>query len=168
MPDPIDSVEWRASRDLRGNDYNPNYVLLPELNLLERSILKTGWTAPVTILQDGTIVDGFHRWRLSLDSRRLRERYSERVPTVTIDATPEQAKAATVRLNRARGTHVAMRMSQLVRQLLEDGLDSQEIAAELGMEPNEVETLSQDSIYKARNLDQYRYSRSWIPIEKTK
>jgi ParB-like chromosome segregation protein Spo0J len=68
--DPISRIEWRDASSLNANEYNPNIVFTPELRLLERSILKTGWVQPVLITQDGTIIDGFHRHRLAQDSAK--------------------------------------------------------------------------------------------------
>ena len=65
MNDPLDNIQWLDAKSLEGNDYNPNAVFSPELKLLERSILATGWVQPVLISKDNIIIDGFHRWSLS-------------------------------------------------------------------------------------------------------
>ena len=61
MLDPINNIQWILASDLNGNDYNPNVVFTPELKLLERSLLKTGWVQPILISKDKIIIDGFHR-----------------------------------------------------------------------------------------------------------
>jgi hypothetical protein len=81
VKDPISNIEWRDASTLNANDYNPNVVFTPELRLLERSLLLTGWVQPVLVQRaELTIIDGFHRSRLAQDSERLRERYAGKVP----------------------------------------------------------------------------------------
>ncbi len=67
---PIDRVE--------GNDYNPNKVAPPEMKLLEVSIWEDGYTQPIVTYYDAErdmyiVVDGFHRWLILRDSKRIRE-----------------------------------------------------------------------------------------------
>ena len=78
MTDPIDKIEWRVANELNSNNYNPNVVFNKELKLLELSILKQGWIQPVLILEDGTIIDGFHRAKLAQDSKEIKEKYNLR------------------------------------------------------------------------------------------
>ncbi len=164
--DPIATIEWRTAEDLHANAWNPNVVFTMELRLLERSILMTGWVQPVLITKDGTIIDGFHRWMLSRESAQLKERYKGKVPCAVLDVSPAEAMLLTVRMNRAKGTHVAVRMSELVKKLVDEhGYDAQMIAAEIGATRDEVDLLYQDSIFEARNLKDYRYSRAWEPAE---
>src|SRR5690349_13809193 len=84
---PVSSVTWRNRDELKSNDYNPNRVAPPELELLIISILEDGWTQPIVTLSDGTIVDGFHRWTVSADPRLLKI-FGGMVPTVVVDADP--------------------------------------------------------------------------------
>ena len=44
---PIDHIQWVPSDTLDPNAWNPNRVHKPELRLLERSLLKTGWVQPL-------------------------------------------------------------------------------------------------------------------------
>ena len=67
MKQPIDKVQWIHRDKLKPNNYNPNMVAPPELRLLKISILEDGWTQPIVVNSDMTIVDGFHRWTLSKD-----------------------------------------------------------------------------------------------------
>lgn len=164
MNDPINRIEWREAASLNANDYNPNVVFSPELRLLERSILKTGWVQPILITEDGTIIDGFHRHRLAQDSAALRERYGGKVPCAVMDITRAQAMVLTVRMNRAKGSHVAVRMAEIVKTLIDEhGLDAQEVADELGATRDEVQLLYQDGVFKMKNIKDYRYSKAWVP-----
>ena len=56
---------------LQANGYNPNVVLKTELELLEFSVLKTGWIQPILVSRDYVIIDGFHRFRSVCDSLTL-------------------------------------------------------------------------------------------------
>lgn len=169
MTDPISSIEWRDAATLNANDYNPNVVFNAELRLLEKSILMTGWVQPVLIIPDGTIVDGFHRSMLSRDSKALRERYHGKVPCAVLDMTRPEAMLATIRMNRAKGTHVAVRMSEIVRELVDvHNISPEQIASEIGATADEIELLRQDGVFKMKNIAGYTYSRAWYPKEQAK
>lgn len=162
------NIDWRDAKTLDGNSWNPNCVFMPELRLLERSILLQGWLQPILINPRGIVIDGFHRWRLSLDSERIREKFAGKVPCVVMDVDDGHAMLLTVRMNRAKGTHVAMRMASLVRRLLDEfHFTPEQIAVELGATADEVALLSQENVFKARDLKNYAYSKAWYPIETT-
>lgn len=167
--EPLSNVEWRDAASLNGNDYNPNVVFTPELQLLERSILLTRWVQPVLITRDGTIIDGFHRTQLSIVSKALRERYDGRVPCAVLDVDRPTAMILTIRMNRAKGTHVAVKMSAIVHELLDVHFyDPQELMAEIGATKEEIEMLRQDGVFSAKKIPDHAYSKAWYPAEETK
>ncbi len=169
MNDPINTIEWRDAAVLNGNDYNPNVVFSPELRLLERSILLTGFVQPILITKDGTIIDGFHRVMLSRESEALRKRYAGKVPCAVLDVPRDKAMILTIRMNRAKGTHVAVRMSEIVRELIDvHHCDPQEVAIEIGATKDEIDLLYQDGVFKMKNIENYRWSKAWYPAEKAK
>lgn len=166
MRDPINEIQWLDATTLKANDYNPNVVFTPELRLLERSILETGWIQPVCINRDGIIIDGFHRWSLSKDSKALKERYGGKVPCAVLDIDRPAAMLMTVRINRAKGTHVAVRMSEMVRELIDvHHLEPEEVAKGIGATKDEVDLLYQEGVFKMKNIKDYRYSKAWYPVE---
>lgn len=166
MVDPVDRVVWRQAAELKANGWNPNVVLNNELRLLELSIFETGWIQPIIISKDDIVIDGFHRWRLSQDSKALREKYAGRVPCVILDLEPWEAMLLTVRINRAKGTHQAVRMSSLVKEVIDvHGVPPQIVADGIGATLAEVDLLYQDSLFKAKGLKDYKYSKAWIPEE---
>lgn len=59
---PLSSLQWVDRDQLKPNDYNPNKVNRENLKLLVQSILTNGWTLPIVVRPDYTIIDGFHRW----------------------------------------------------------------------------------------------------------
>ena len=167
--DPISRIEWRDAASLNGNDYNPNVCFSPEMSLLERSLLLTGWVQPILIAKDGTIIDGFHRTTLSRMSEALRKRYGGMVPCAVLDVTRDQAMILTIRMNRAKGSHVAVRMSKIVHELIDvHHLDPAEIAVEIGATKEEVDLLYQDDVFEAKKIASWEYSKAWYPIENGK
>lgn len=169
MGEPIDRIEWRPVDSLRGNDYNPNVTFNAELDLLERSILTYGWTTAILVNRDGTIIDGFHRARVAASSKALRERYAGKVPCSVIDVAVPEAMILTVAMNRARGTHVAGRMSDLVRRLIDEhGMDPDDLAKRIGGDRAEIDLLYQADLLKHRKIQSHEYSRAWVPEETTR
>jgi ParB-like chromosome segregation protein Spo0J len=125
------------------NDYNPNRVAVPELDLLERSIRKDGVTQPVVTSRDAeadryVVVDGFHRYLV------MKERFGlAQIPVTTIGWSTSERKAATVRHNQARGEHQTELMGALVESLVSQGVSDSDIAKRLGMEQEELLRLKQ-------------------------
>lgn len=62
---PLSSLQWINRELLKPNDYNPNKVNRENLKLLVQSILTNGWTLPIVVRPDYTIIDGFHRWTVA-------------------------------------------------------------------------------------------------------
>ena len=105
------------------NDYNPNKVAPPEMELLKHSIEEDGYTQPIVTYYDKEkdiyiVVDGFHRYRCAKEYFHLKQ-----IPIVTIDKDLENRMASTIRHNRARGTHQIIDMSHIVITLTQNRLD---------------------------------------------
>jgi ParB-like chromosome segregation protein Spo0J len=147
--EPVDCVRWVKAEMVTANDYNPNSVAPPEMRLLEHSISEDGYTQPIVSWErDGIseVVDGFHRHRVGKESPTVRERVHGYLPTVVINAGREDKgdrMAATIRHNRARGEHRVDSMAEIVVELKRRFWSDEKIAAELGMEPDEVLRLTQ-------------------------
>jgi ParB-like chromosome segregation protein Spo0J len=160
---PVSHVLWRHRDDLKPNDYNPNKVAPPELELLIVSILEDGFTQPIVVLPDMTIVDGFHRWTVSADERLLRK-YEGMVPVVVIDVDPVHRKMSTVRHNRARGTHAILPMAEIVRTMAAEGASKEAICKRLGMEDEEFDRLvdrAGNPVVAGRVAP--AFGRAWVP-----
>lgn len=167
FPDePISQVQWLDAGDLLANSWNPNIVMTQELKLLERSMLITGWVQPILCTPENLIIDGFHRTMLSRESAALKKRYGGKVPCAVLDIDRGQAMVMTIRMNRAKGSHVAVRMSEIVRELIDVlHYDPQEVAVEIGATADEVELLRQDGVFKMKSIDKHVYNRAWYPRE---
>lgn len=169
MEDPIDHIEWLPARELAANDYNPNTVFDAELRLLEFSILKTGWVQPILAAKDSReIIDGFHRWWLSQHSQQLLQRYGGLVPVALLDLTEPERMMLTVRINRAKGTHVAVKMADIIRRLVDvHEVPEKAIANGIGATLDEIRLLYQNDLWKRLDLDRHKYSRAWIPAQQS-
>jgi ParB-like chromosome segregation protein Spo0J len=147
--EPVDCVVWVKSEAIQANDYNPNSVAPPEMELLRLSISEDGYTQPiVTFLNDDNreVVDGFHRNRVGKECADIRARVRGYLPVVTINegrTDKGDRMAATVRHNRARGKHQIEKMSDIILELKRRNWSDQKIGAHLGMDPDEVLRLAQ-------------------------
>lgn len=169
--EPVDLVLWVPGGQVHANDYNPNSVAPPEMRLLALSIRADGYTQPVVAYheQNGAyeVVDGFHRHRVGKDVAEVRERVQGYLPLVAINEGrigKADRMAATIRHNRARGTHSVDGMSEIVVDLSRRKKTDEWIAENLGMERSEVLRLKQVSglaeLFADREL-----SRAWEPVE---
>jgi len=160
--DPISNVKWIEVEKLNANDYNPNVVLNKELKLLELSVLKNGWIQPILINNDNTIIDGFHRSYLSRNSKLLKEKYNGKVPCVVMELSEAERMLLTIRINRAKGNHVAFKMHEIVKALVDKHEVSMEYIQEsIGATKDEVELLYKDGVFDALNIKEHKYSRAW-------
>lgn len=162
---PIDAVTWQHVDELKANNYNPNRVAPPELELLKISIIEDGWTQPIVVASDGEIIDGYHRYLAAKTDIRVFRLTKGYVPTVVIapkDLSSQQM--STIRHNRARGTHVVLAMSKIVQSMIEtEHLPLKEICERLQMEPEEVARLAaRVGIPKSSIIDE-KWSREWVP-----
>lgn len=142
---PVSRVQWVPANLVRANDYNPNAVAAPEMDLLKRSIEADGFTQPIVVWQDGDgyeVIDGFHRHLVGKGMGM------SHLPVVVVnDASTERGDriASTIRHNRARGKHRIDSMSEIVVELSRRNWSDAKIAKELGMDPDEVLRLKQIS-----------------------
>lgn len=139
---PLSSLQWVDRNILRANDYNPNKVSEDNLQLLVQSILTNGWTLPIVVRPDYTIIDGFHRWTVS-GREPLLSKLGGKVPVVIVNHSSESEDIfGTITHNRARGTHLLEPMKAIVKRLIDEGKSVQEISKQLGMKPEEIFRLS--------------------------
>ncbi len=139
---PLSSLQWVDRDSVHANNWNPNRVSRENLALLVQSIITNGWTLPIVVRPDMTIIDGFHRWTVAGDEP-LRTRLGGKVPVVVVAHTEEAADMyGTITHNRARGTHLLEPMKAIVKKLIEEGKAINEISKQLGMRPEEVFRLS--------------------------
>jgi ParB-like chromosome segregation protein Spo0J len=167
--EPVDCVEWVPADRVAANDYNPNAVAPPEMELLALSIMADGYTQPIVAMAENgghVVIDGFHRHRVGKESPEVSERIKGYLPVVHIREDREDRGdriAATIRHNRARGKHQVVAMSDIVLELKRRNWSDQKIGKELGMDPDEVLRLAQITgiaeAFKDRD-----FSKAWEAI----
>lgn len=167
--EPVDCVLWVKNDSVKANDYNPNSVAPPEMELLRLSISNDGYTQPIVSMdnQDGTreVIDGFHRNRVGKECADIQSRVHGYLPVVTIRESQKGQNdrvASTIRHNRARGKHKVESMSDIVVDLKRRNWSDEKISKELGMDRDEVLRLTQISglIEMFQDKD---FSMAWEP-----
>ena len=149
--EPVDCVIWVKNTTIHANDYNPNSVAPPEMELLRLSIASDGYTQPiVSMLEDDMInrevIDGFHRNRVGKECDEIQRRVHGYLPVVTINEDRTKINdrvASTIRHNRARGKHKIESMSDIVIDLKKRNWSDEKISKNLGMDADEVLRLCQ-------------------------
>ena len=164
--EPVDFVKWVKNTDVKANDYNPNSVAPPEMELLRLSIASDGYTQPiVSWSQDDSyeVIDGFHRHRVGKECEDVQERVKGYLPLVQIKEDREGRNdriASTIRHNRARGKHGVDSMSEIVVELKRRNWSPKKIGKELGMDQDEVLRLVQITGLAEMFKDQ-EFSEAW-------
>lgn len=149
--EPVDLIQWVPADNVHSNNYNPNAVAPPEMELLRLSIMADGYTQPIVTNADDdgvgrTVIDGFHRNRVGKECADVAERVRGYLPVVQIksDRTDRGDQiASTIRHNRARGKHQVSAMADIVLELKRRNWSDKKIGTQLGMDPDEVLRLSQ-------------------------
>lgn len=149
--EPVDCVLWVKNDSVHANDYNPNSVAPPEMELLRLSISADGYTQPiVSMLEENgetrEVIDGFHRNRVGKECEEIQKRVHGYLPVVTINEDRTKLNdrvASTIRHNRARGKHKIESMSDIVIDLKKRNWSDEKISKNLGMDKDEVLRLCQ-------------------------
>lgn len=169
--EPVDCVLWVKNDSVFANDYNPNSVAPPEMELLKLSIQADGYTQPIVSMvnqQDDSkreVIDGFHRNRVGKECKEIQEKVHGYLPVVTIrsiQTDKADRMASTVRHNRARGKHSVTSMSDIVIELKRRNWTNEKIAQHLGMDSDEVLRLYQITSLTSIFNDK-EFSMSWEP-----
>lgn len=145
---PVYNVKRIPISKVKANDYNPNSVAPPEMELLETSIWEDGYTQPVVVVYDDendmyVVVDGFHRFMTLQNSERIKKRENGMLPVVVLDKHMSDRMASTIRHNRARGSHNIDLMSSIVTELVEMGKSDRWICKHIGMSKDELLRMKQ-------------------------
>jgi ParB-like chromosome segregation protein Spo0J len=147
--EPVDCVLWVKNDTVHANDYNPNSVAPPEMELLRQSIIEDGYTQPIVGFKEAdkvTVIDGFHRNRVGKEVADVKARVHGRLPVVNINEWKQgrsDRMASTIRHNRARGSHNIELMSTIVSELVEMGKGDAWICNHVGMTTDELLRLKQ-------------------------
>jgi len=162
--EPISNVKWIDVNTLNPNHYNPNVVLTQELNLLKFSILKTGWIQPILISNDNIIIDGYHRYWLSKNDKNIINKYNFYAPCCILPLNECERMLLTVRINRAKGNHIAIKMHELISIVYNNyDISIENIGKEIGATIDEVKLLLKEDVFDALDIKNHKYSMAWIP-----
>ena len=145
---PVYNVKAIPIDKIRANEYNPNAVAPPEMELLYESIKEDGYTMPIVVFYNEKddiyeIVDGFHRYSIMLRYKNIYDRENGMLPCSIIDKNIDERMGSTIRHNRARGEHNIDLMSNIVAELVQMGKSESWISKKLGMTADEVLRLKQ-------------------------
>lgn len=166
--EPVDFVRWVKNDNVVANDYNPNKVAPPEMELLEVSIMNDGYTQPIVTWNNHEkekieVIDGFHRNRVGKESKVVQKRVQGYLPIVNIrkeQSGKNDRIASTIRHNRARGKHQVDAMSEIVIELKNRNWTNKRISSQLGMDEEEVLRLCQISGLEHLFSDK-DFNRAW-------
>ena len=166
--EPVDLVRWVNADCVHANDYNPNSVAPPEMELLRHSIMSDGYTQPIVTNEEDerlVVIDGFHRNRVGKECKDVNKRVLGYLPVVQIKESQTgkaDRMASTIRHNRARGKHRVDAMSDIVLELKRRNWSDEKIGRELGMDPDEVLRLTQIGGLAEMFADK-DFSEAWEP-----
>lgn len=163
---PVDFIKWVKSGEVEANEYNPNAVAPPEMQMLYESIANDGYTMPIVSFPDKDcirIVDGFHRRETERRNADISASTLGYLPLSTIRSSQSDKSnrmASTIMHNRARGSHNIELMSQIVQELVEMGKGDAWICKHVGMSIDELLRMKQ--ITGLASLFQNKdFSQSW-------
>ena len=158
-------IEYVSAGALTPNSYNPNRQNEHEFTLLKSSIMEDGFTDPVKVAErdDGklVIVDGEHRWRAVRELAAEGALPDDVLAIVKLPMGEAQAKIATLRHNRARGSEDIQLATDVLRDL--ESLGALDWAADsLDLSDTELQRLLED-IPAAESLAGDEFSEAWSP-----
>lgn len=155
-----------VARDLIvANNYNPNFVSKDKMKLLKQSIRDNGFCFPIVTIWDDAeekfiIIDGFHRDTMA-DQDWLDLDY---IPLVLLPHDITKRMYATVQFNKARGVHQVDLDAEVIRALIQQGKNEEEISIHLGIDFETIHRYKQltgiADLFK--NAD---YSMPWTTME---
>lgn len=158
---PCMNIKMVNRESIVANNYNPNAVESSKMHLLKQSIIDNGFCFPIVTIWDDSldkyvIIDGFHRFIICqpewLDI--------EQVPIIILEHDIAQRMAATVQFNKARGVHSVELDADLIRALIEQDMDNEEISLHLGIDEETIHRYKQLTGI-AELFKNTEYSMSW-------
>ncbi len=162
---PISNIEWIDVDELNANDYNPNVVFTKEKELLKFSIIKNGWIQPILTTEENIIIDGFHRATLAKTDKEVKKLTNSKVPVVRMKLSEPERMLLTIRINRAKGSHIAVKMGDIIKKLINNyGISKKKIMEQIGATKDEIELLMLDNVFKKYEFnEESEYSKAWVP-----
>lgn len=158
---------WVEGTDIFPGPWRATYLLKPDMEVLARSMADYGWLQPIVVQRStNRIIDGHIRWEIAGSVKSVRKASSGMVPVMYVDCSDTEAQMMHIRLNRAKGSTVAKKMSRIIRELVFSGLYSEkDIKKALAMSNDEVDIMMDGTLIKSRKVAEHKYSRAWVPVE---
>lgn len=88
-----------------------------------------------------------------------------KVPCVVMHLSEPERMLLTIRINRAKGSHVAVKMHDIIHSLVNDyGMSIEAICRGIGARKEEIELLLMDNVFQKKNINEAtQYSKAWVP-----
>lgn len=168
-------ITYMPASEISPNPWNPNRQSEHDFELLLRSMGEDGFTQPIVVMRVNeeskqiddalkdfdvgqvVIVDGEHRWRAGQQLG-----YSD-IPVVEVPMNVAQARIATLRHNRARGSEDIELAAEVLRDLRE--LDALDWAADSLMIDDDTMTRMLDDIPAPEALAAPEFGEAWAPAK---
>jgi len=148
-------------------DWHATYILRPDMVTLASSLMEYGVLSPILVRKsDNSIIDGTQRIKIITGNRHIAKKIGQVVPVSFIDCDKIDAMLIHAQINRGRGSLVAKNLSRLIREIMRSRKYSQEdLERMLAMKSVEFDLMMDTTIIKQRDIQNYNYSRAWVPIE---
>lgn len=148
-------------------EWQATYILRPDMVTLSSSLMDYGILSPFIVRKaDNMIIDGTQRLKIITGNRHIAKKIGQIVPVVFVDCDRVDAMLLHAQVNRGRGSLVAKNLSRIIREVMRSRKYSQEdIERMLAMKSVEFDLMMDTTIIKQRDIQNYNYSRAWVPIE---
>lgn len=104
-------VVLKNIKDIKPNDYNPNFMSPTKFEEL-KSEIKKGFDVPIIITSDNVIIDGEHRWKA------LKQLGGKQIPCIIrTDLKEGDAELLTINHNRVRGFLTPQETGEVLQKL---------------------------------------------------
>jgi len=136
-------TERRAIETIRPNDYNPNRIPESKFKSLVKNFKRFGYVQPILIDQDGTIIDGYHRW---MAAKECGYKELECVIFKKKEDIKEYRKILTLAMNNLRGENDEGLLIEIIEEV-NRSLQIDDIADLTGFEEKYLEKLLKQGKY---------------------
>ena len=153
--------------DLVIPEWQATYILRPDMVTLASSIKQYGILSPLLVRSaDNMVIDGTQRIRIITGNRHIAKDVGQIVPIIKIDCDKIDAMLIHAQVNRGRGSLVAKNLSRIIRDIIRSRKYSQsDLERALAMKSVEFDLMMESTIIKQRDIQNYNYSRAWVPVE---
>jgi hypothetical protein len=79
-----------------------------------------------------------------------------------MDLSEAERMLLTIRINRAKGNHIAIKMHDIIKKLIDEhNITVEYIIKSIGATKDEINLLYKDGVFDALNIKEHKYSRAW-------